>query len=67
MDSGSPKFVYNDKTYQIADETDFFAVDKDFKHIASFKERDAAFEYVAFLKFKPKDTMYFPDDSQNAI
>lgn len=50
MDDGGYKFIYDDKKYQILDEIDYFAVDEDYKHIASFKERDEAFKYVMWKR-----------------
>lgn len=44
------KIIYNDGTYQILDETEYFAVDKDYKQIAAFKEKEDAFEYVQHRK-----------------
>lgn len=45
MDSGY-KFIYDNPPYLISDETDYFAVYKDYKQIASFKTRQLAFDYV---------------------
>lgn len=49
MDNGGYKFIYNDDVYQILDEGEYFAVDKDYRQIAAFKTSNAAFEYVNFL------------------
>lgn len=50
MDSGGYKSIYNDGKYQIFDEGDYFAVDKDYKHIASFKTKAMAFEFIYLFR-----------------
>lgn len=47
MDNGGYKFIYDKPPYLIADESEYYAVYKDYKQIAAFKTKDAAFEYVA--------------------
>ncbi len=49
MDNGGWKVIYDNKPYLICDETEYFAVYREYKQIAAFKTKDLAFEYV-FLK-----------------
>lgn len=61
MDDGSwGKTVYDKKPYLILDAFgEYYSVWNDYKQIASFKIKEDALEYVAFLQFKPKDVKYF--------
>lgn len=49
MDNGSARILYDLPPYTIYDEIDFFAVDKGYQHIASFKKKEDAFKYVNYL------------------
>lgn len=49
MDDGSwGKVVYDLKPYMINDEGEYHSVWKDYKQVASFKNRELAFEYVNY-------------------
>lgn len=46
MDNGGYRFIYNDDRYAILDETEYFAVNLNYKQVAAFKFKEDAFEYV---------------------
>lgn len=50
MDNGGYTFIYNDGKYQILDERDYYPVNLNYKQIAAFKEKNAAFDYVEYLR-----------------
>ena len=53
MDSGGYKIIYDAGVYLIADETDYFAVYKNFRQIAAFKTKELAFDYVCMIRKIP--------------
>lgn len=46
MDNGGYNFILDLKPYLVEDCEDFFMVYKDYKHIASFKEKREALDYI---------------------
>lgn len=50
MDSGGYKWVFDSKPYMVADETEYFAVYKDSKQVAAFREKDEAVGYILWKK-----------------
>jgi hypothetical protein len=50
MDNGGYKFIYVDHPWSLLDETEYFAVNYNYKQIAAFKTKDLALEYILWKK-----------------
>ncbi len=55
MDNGGYKIIYDLEPYIIDDCNTYYMVYKDYKHIASFKNKLDAFDYVKFFPFQTSE------------